>query len=31
MKKEIQITSQKHHILNQLLIEQIIQKNNKNF
>ena len=29
--KKIQITSQKHHILNQHLIKQIIQKNNKNF
>ena len=29
--KKREITSQKHHILNQHLIQQIIQKNNKNF
>ena len=31
MKKETQITSQKHHILNQPSILQITQKSNKNF
>ena len=30
MKKEIQIISQKPHILNQHSTQQIIQKNNKN-
>ena len=31
MKKETQIISQRHHILNRHSIKQITQKNNKDF